>query len=133
MGRGWLPLTRPYTNVWRTGKGKKIADPQGADRVNQMVNGAGTRPAPQLIIRMKQHIGHVARQVEVCLVVPKEIKGLLKKHLIQCKSARTAIQREKKSLLQSINLRDENEDDDDDDIFELNKEEMEALERKQYK
>ena len=85
------------------------------------------------ITRMKQHIAHVAGQVEACPIASTEIRELSKKHLIQGKNARAAIQRKKESLRQSINLLVENEDDDDDDIFELNEEKMEVLERKQYK
>ena len=55
MGRGGYPLTRPYLSgypiigyplICGAGKGQKMADPQGAGRISQMVNGTGTRPAP---------------------------------------------------------------------------------------
>ena len=49
MGRDGYPLIRPYNGyplIFGAGKGQKMADPQGAGRVSQMVNGAGTRPAP---------------------------------------------------------------------------------------
>ena len=41
VGTSWLsPL------IGGAGKGQKIADLQGASQVSQMVDGAGTRPAP---------------------------------------------------------------------------------------
>ena len=41
----WVPVIG-YPLICGAGKGQKMADPQGAGRVSQMVNGAGTRPAP---------------------------------------------------------------------------------------
>ena len=55
MGRSEYPLTRPYLSgypimadplICRAGKGQKMVDPQGAGRISQMVNRAGTRPVP---------------------------------------------------------------------------------------
>ena len=59
MGRDGYPLTRPYLSgypiieyplICRADKGQKMADPQGAGRISQMINGTGIfDPRPPLV------------------------------------------------------------------------------------
>ncbi|XP_051136526.1 uncharacterized protein LOC127255179 [Andrographis paniculata] len=84
------------------------------------------------ITRMKQHIAHVTGQVEACTRAPKEIRELLKKHLIQGKSMRAAHKKKLEALQNSIRLEDDS-DEEEDEVFEINEDEIDALERKHLK
>ncbi|XP_027083623.1 uncharacterized protein [Coffea arabica] len=63
------------------------------------------------ITRMKQHIGHVAGQVEACQAAPRDIRELLKKHLIQGSSSSSIpnllSSRNKRAFSQSFKLKEE--------------------------
>ncbi|XP_051133269.1 uncharacterized protein LOC127252924 [Andrographis paniculata] len=84
------------------------------------------------ITRMKQHIAHVTGQVEACTRAPKEIRELLKEHLIQGKSMRAAHKKKLEALQNSIRLEDDS-DEEEDEVFEINEDEIDALERKHLK
>ncbi|XP_051143923.1 uncharacterized protein LOC127260255 [Andrographis paniculata] len=84
------------------------------------------------ITRMKQHIAHVTGQVEACTRAPKEIRELLKKHLIQGKSMRAAHKKKLEALQNFIRLEDDS-DEEEDEVFEINEDEIDALERKHLK
>ncbi|XP_075483777.1 uncharacterized protein LOC142523929 [Primulina tabacum] len=74
------------------------------------------------ITRLKQHIAHVAGNVESCTKAPKEISLMFRKHLQDTKNERNLIKKKKEiainAIQQSIHGLDNCSDSGDDDKFD---------------
>ncbi|XP_073138632.1 uncharacterized protein [Henckelia pumila] len=87
------------------------------------------------ITRLKQHIAHIAGNVESCTKAPKEILLMLRKHLQDSKTQRNIIQKKREiainAIQQSIHGLDSGSDSEDNDTFDdTNEDALEDMENR---